>query len=115
MLLNLGSTSIYIFVYFIKIVVLIVYKIILGNKISQRYNKLKKNVYWSEFIDISLETYLDMLLAAVLNWQALPDVMYSDMTGNNLSFYFMLYCFLVTLIIIPIMMLYIISNSIETI
>ena len=114
-LLNIGSTSIYIFVYFIKIAVLIVYIIILGNQNTPRYNGLKKSVYWSEFIDISLETYLDMLVAAVLNWQALPTVMYSDVSGNILSRIFMHYCFLVTLVIIPIMMLYILSSSIETI
>ena len=62
-----------------------------------------------------METYLDMMVAFIFNWEADPDIKYSRKAGNVLSFGFMVYCFLVTLVVIPVMVLYVLCSPLEKI
>ena len=102
-------------IYFLKLVVLLILFIIkVKTKCAEtKYDSLKKSIIFSEFINMSLETYLDAIVAATLNWQATNKVFYSSETGNVISLYLTYYLFTVGLFVLPVMMLYILCQALE--
>ena len=82
-LLNLGSVSIFIILYFVSLVLLLIFKIIVwktgyGTLI---YNSIKKRLIFGILIHLFMEPYMEILISAYLNVKAPVSTKNGDKIG----------------------------------
>lgn len=114
-IVNLGSLGLFSFFYLCKVlfylILLIPFVACYGNKKLLKWaKKLKKDLFFSEFISITLEGYFEFLIAAYLNLsQPLATT-----NGERASLYLGWYCVIIAVIIFPLLWVMILCTPLKT-
>ena len=119
-MINLGSITVYITFYFGKLLEYLIVKTVASlicckGRGQKKYLKMKKQLFWGQFIELSLDGYLDFLICGWINLTAPKKVQESKQWGDVLSKYYAVYILAVGAIIIPLMLVNLYRKSIKTI
>ena len=114
-IINLGSLGLFSFIYVCKVVfyfLLLIPAVGLSrsNSLLEWALKIKQDLFFTEFISITLEGYFEFLIAAYLNLSQPLD----STSGEKASLYIGWYSFIVPVIIFPLMWIMIIVQPLKT-
>ena len=74
--------------------------------------KISQIVFFSEFISLCIDSYMELLISGFLNLSDLS-VLESQLLGDVISYRICILCLIFSIIILPLMILYVFSQSIE--
>jgi hypothetical protein len=69
-------------------------------------------MFFTEFVGLCIDSYMELLISGFFNLQE-KNVLESDLSGDVISAYACYMCLIFSLIILPIMIIYVFSQDIE--
>ena len=105
---NLGSIVIYIFYYIARVLVVIVLAALahICGKGKQMVNDVSKRLFFGDLLSICIDGYLELLISGFLNLEML-NVAESKLLGDVISYYIAVLSLFLTLVLVPLIALYI--------
>lgn len=110
----LGSLFIYSVLYFVRVFVYLPLMLIIvyfSKRGQENLKSLMKSLFWGEILVISLEAYIEVMIAGYLNYE----FKLNSTFGETFAGYVAYYCLALSLVVLPLVMLYILCNKVETI
>lgn len=112
-ILNLGSLAIFTVIYFIKVAFLFIvlkpFNYFTGRGTSL-LTSLQESLFYGEIIFLTLESYFEFLIAGILNIQEPLSTENGEIVSNFISWYSVT----VTLVVIPLVCVFLLTRSTET-
>jgi len=111
-MLNLGSIAIFSFVYYLRVLLFfILLKPIV--KYTGKYKELQKRIaedlFYSEIMILSMEAYIEFLISGYLNLQEPITSTFGEAMSVGIGWYSVV----ITVVVIPVLFVYVLSHPIE--
>lgn len=114
-ILNLGSLFILVIMYFVRVGLLVFFWMVVKftGKGQKSYKKQVDALFFNEILLLMMEGYIEFLISGYLNYDT-PSCG-GDASGEKISVYVSYFCLMVTLIIVPGAMIYLLFEDLDTI
>ena len=112
---NLGSIAIFFSIYFVKVflfIILLMLSLILFGKRRKLVTSISQALFFTEFVSLSIDAYMELLISGFLNLSD-QKVFESKLLGDKIGVWACIMCLSFSLVIIPLMILYVFCQSIE--